>query len=81
MRFEYKYQLLCHQSLSHKSFRPTGPMTISKNCDTLVHHMSKGDSEEMTTLGKTGDKDEKVNTGGEIEDEVGSIEIKYEPII
>jgi len=43
--------------------------------------MSKGDSEDMATLGKTGDKDEKVNTGGEIVDEVGSIEIKYEPII
>ena len=53
-----------------------------KNSPTLVHHMSKGDSsEDLTTLGKTGDKDEKVNTGGEIEDEVGSIEIKYEPII
>ena len=56
-------------------------MTISKNCATLVHHMSKGDSEDMTTLGKTGDKDEKVNTGGEIVDVVESIEIKNEPII
>ena len=82
MRFEYKYQLLCHQSLSHKSFRPTGPMTIlNKNSPTLVHQVSKGESEDLTTMGKIGDMGEKVNTGGEIVDEVESIEIKYEPII
>ena len=56
-------------------------MTILKNSPTLVHQLSKGDSENLTTLGKTVDMDEKVNTGGEILDGVESIEIKYEPII
>ena len=80
MRFEYKYQLLCHQSLTHKSFSPTGPQTINKNSPTLVHQMSKCDSEDLTPLGKTGDMNEKVNKSGEMVDEAESIEIKDEPI-